>query len=217
MLKLMHREVEIRVPTGRLHGALCEPVQGAPLIMFAQGSGSSRLIHRNRLVSDRLVSSGFGTLLLDLLTEEEDYTSENRFDIPLLSARLIQSVLWARSGELFPRTPIAFFGASTGAAASIIAAAELGDEVKAVASRGGRPDLAPEALPRVKCPTLLIVGELDAEGLELNRGALKQMAPEVTKELAIVPGATHLFEEPGALDEVSHLARDWFTAHAMSG
>jgi len=209
-------EVRLATASGELHATFRAPTAGHGLVIFAHGSGSSRLSPRNQFVARSLESVGFGTLLLDLLTEEEDQIYENRFDIPLLAERLKLSVAWAVDGAVTEGTPIAFFGASTGAAAALIAAADLGSQVAAVVSRGGRPDLAGEALGHVRCPTLFIVGERDEQVLELNRWAMERM-PETTRtELAIVRGATHLFEEPGALEEVARLATRWFAEYAAA-
>jgi dienelactone hydrolase len=207
-------EVALTIPIGRarLHGDLAVPRGAGGLVLFAHGSGSSRKSPRNRFVAEALRQRGLGTLLLDLLTEAEERADEIdahlRFDIPLLSERLVAVTDWAGAYAL----RIGYFGASTGAAAALCAAAERPDAVGAVVSRGGRPDLARNALGRVVAPTLLIVGGADTAVLELNRGALRTIAA-AEKELAIVPGATHLFEEPGTLDEVSRLAASWFARH----
>lgn len=215
MLKLEPHVVEIPLDEGFLSALFCEPAGNQPLVIFAHGSGSSRLSPRNQHVADELTSAGFGTLLLDLLTEEEDRVYETRFDIPLLAKRLLVAVRWAKPGHVPARTPLAFFGASTGAAAALIAAADLGSQISAVVSRGGRPDLAFDALARVQSPTLLIVGELDHDVLRLNRQALRMLPESTQKELVIVPGATHLFEEPGTLRQAAHLAREWFAHYAV--
>jgi dienelactone hydrolase len=183
--------------------------------VFAHGSGSSRLSTRNRAVADVFEARRLGTLLLDLLTPEEEQadvaTAEFRFDIPRLAERVVQACDWLVARADLTALPIGCFGASTGAAAALIAAAERPDIVRAVVSRGGRPDLASDALPNVNAPTLLIVGGADREVIVLNRQAMAQMRTQV--ELAIVPGATHLFEEPGALAQVAMLAGNWFTSH----
>lgn len=176
-------------------------------MVFAHGSGSSRLSPRNVAVAESLHARGFGTLLFDLLTEDEARDRRNVFDIDLLSSRLIAAVDW--TGDRVGGSPVGLFGASTGAAAALVAAAELPDAVRAVVSRGGRPDLAPGALDRVTAPVLLIVGERDAQVLELNRDAHRRMTAADTR-IEVVPGATHLFEEPGALEEVASLAGEWF-------
>lgn len=189
-------------------GSLTLPDRAYGLVVFAHGSGSSRFSPRNLHVAETLNDAGLGTLLIDLLTEREEAidvrTAELRFDIPLLAGRVTGAVDWAAGREL----PIGVFGASTGAAAALVAAAERPELVEAVVSRGGRPDLAGRALPRVEAPTLLIVGGNDRVVLDLNRRAMERMAAEA--RLEVIPGASHLFEEPGALEEVARLARDWF-------
>ncbi|MDD5251288.1 MAG: dienelactone hydrolase family protein [Patescibacteria group bacterium] len=201
------------IPAGgaTLVGDLALPSGAAGLVIFVHGSGSSRLSPRNRYVADILQQAGFATLLFDLLTEKEDEIYENRFDIDLLTRRLMAATAWVRRLEETATLPIGYFGASTGAAAALIAAAELPDEVKTVVSRGGRPDLADAALERVASPTLLIVGGADEEVITLNESALVRLAGE--KKMEIVPEATHLFEEPGALEEVARLAASWFRRH----
>jgi putative phosphoribosyl transferase len=204
----------VLVPVGGavLPGDLVVPENARGLVLFAHGSGSSRRSPRNRQVATSLNRAGFGTLLLDLLTTAEEEvdrrTSAHRFEIALLARRLIGAVDWAR-GDRRLALPIGLFGASTGAAAALVAAAERADEVKAVVSRGGRPDLAGDALERVRTPTVLLVGSLDAQVLDLNRRALAELRAPV-KELVVVPGASHLFEEPGALETVARLAAEWF-------
>jgi dienelactone hydrolase len=208
----------VSIPAGRvtLAGDLTIPERAAGLVVFAHGSGSSRLSPRNRQVAAALVERGLGTLLFDLLTPEEDridrQTAGLRFNIELLSARLVATIDWVASEPATAELPVGLFGASTGAAAALVAAAERQALISAVVSRGGRPDLAGPALPRVVAPTLLIVGGEDHVVLELNRRAQQQMRAETS--LAVVPGATHLFEEPGALEAVSELAADWFSRHA---
>ena len=216
MLKLEHRVVSIATNAGDLTGFMSEPREGHALILFAHGSGSSRLSPRNRYVAEQLESEGFGTLLFDLLTEEEDLNYQNRFDTPLLGTRLVQAVNWAQSGKTSASMPIGLFGASTGAAAALVAAAELGPVIRAVVSRGGRPDLAHNSLQAVLAPTLLIVGGLDHEVIHLNRQAMRQMPASTIKRLETVPGATHLFEEPGTLEKAAQLALEWFDAHARN-
>jgi putative phosphoribosyl transferase len=211
-MSVQRATTEVRVPAADavLVGDLVLPEQPVGIVLFAHGSGSSRHSPRNRLVADALNAAGMGTLLVDLLTpaeEREDVrTREHRFDIGLLARRLVAAVDWLRAeaGDL----PIGLFGASTGAAAALAAAAERPANVRAVVSRGGRPDLAGAALRRVQAPTLLIVGGADPVVLELNRNALELLPSE--KQLVVVPGATHLFEEPGALEHVARLAADWF-------
>jgi len=185
------------------------------VVLFAHGSGSSRHSPRNQYVARVLRQAGLGTLLIDLLTADEEsvdqYTRHLRFDIELLALRLIGTTDWLRQHPLTDELPIGYFGASTGAGAALLAAADRPDVVRAVVSRGGRPDLAGPALLRVHAPTLLIVGGADAPVIDLNERALELLGGE--KELRIVPGATHLFEEPGALEEVARLAADWFARH----
>lgn len=188
------------------------------LIVFAHGSGSSRFSPRNRRVAGDLVRNGFATLLFDLLTEAEERLDRSsgrfRFDVDLLSRRLSSATAWAAAQKTLSHLAVGYFGASTGAAAALRAAAEAGGNVKAVVSRGGRPDLAGPALPDVQAATLLIVGGRDEQVLELNREAFREL--RCVKSLAVVPGATHLFEEPGALDEVSRLATEWFRDHVTA-
>ncbi len=209
---------EVRLPSGDawLYGDLALPVGFSALVLFAHGSGSGRHSARNRQVAQRLQQRGIGTLLFDLLTMQEEQvdlqTREHRFDIPLLTRRMQDATLWVSQQPALAHARIGYFGASTGSAAALIAAARLGPRVGAVVSRGGRPDLAgPVALAAVTAPTLLIVGGADHGVIELNQQALRTMQCE--KELAIVPGATHLFEEHGALEQVSALAGDWFSSH----
>lgn len=191
-------------------GATLEVPEGASgVIVFAHGAGSSRLSPRNVRVAEFLRESGhFGTLLFDLLTPQEDATYENRFDIGLLTSRLVAACGWLRESPLARSLPVALFGASTGAAAALRASIVMTDTVTSVVSRGGRPDLAGSALSQVSVPTLLIVGGDDQLVLELNREAMEMM-PEGVSRLRVVPGATHLFEEPGALEEVARLTRDF--------
>jgi dienelactone hydrolase len=207
--------VTIPVSDVRLAGDLTVPAEGRGLVVFAHGSGSGRFSPRNRAVADALVQAGLATLLMDLLTREEEAedmrTARLRFDVRLLGERVIGTIDWLASEPEVGSLPIGCFGASTGAAGALIAAAERPERVGAVVSRGGRPDLAADALPRVRAPTLLIVGGTDTEVLRLNRLAQERLAGE--SELVIVPGAGHLFEEPGALEKVAALARDWFLQH----
>jgi len=197
------------IPAGmlRLEGTLTLPAEPRGVVLFAHGSGSSRLSPRNRFVADVLSQAGFGTLLFDLLTEPEAENRANVFDIGLLADRLACARAWVADWPATVGLAAGYFGASTGAAAALVAAAEAGD-VAAVVSRGGRPDLAGEALSRVTAPTLLIVGGDDREVLDLNRLALARLSG--VKQLAVVPGATHLFEEPGTLEQVAELAATWF-------
>jgi putative phosphoribosyl transferase len=206
------RPVEIALAPGlRLAGDLRLPEPAAGLVVFAHGSGSSRLSPRNRQVAEALNESGFATLLFDLLTGEEELDRANVFDIGLLAERLLAVTAWVRAEADLRELPIGYFGASTGAAAALRAAAHLGGKIRAVVSRGGRPDLAPESLESVASPTLLIVGGADRQVLELNEAAAKLLRCE--HEVAVVPGATHLFEEPGALERVAELAAEWFSGH----
>ncbi|MBI5445412.1 MAG: dienelactone hydrolase family protein [Deltaproteobacteria bacterium] len=206
-------EEPVRIPAGEvtLDGDLVEPESSSGLVIFAHGSGSSRGSPRNRAVAERLQAEGFATLLFDLLTPAEDRNYENRFDIPLLTRRLLASTQWARANPSLVFLPVGYFGASTGAATALRAAAELGPIIRAVVSRGGRPDLAGEALEAVVAPTLLIVGGRDPAVLELNRKAYARM--RALRRLDLVPGATHLFEEPGTLERVTDLAVGWFNEH----
>lgn len=198
-----------------LAGDLTAPPGSTGLVVFAHGSGSSRFSPRNRFVAEYLNRGGLATLLFDLLTDEEHAIDQRtralRFDIDLLSTRLTGAIDWAVGQEATQRMRIGLFGASTGSAAALNAAAERPDRVAAVVSRGGRPDLAGQALPRVRAPTLLIVGGDDQPVIALNRQAAALL--EVDHRIEIVPGATHLFEEAGALEEVARLAREWFGLH----
>ncbi|WP_276498924.1 dienelactone hydrolase family protein [Pontibacter litorisediminis] len=201
--------VRIELQDATLIGDLAIPENAFGLIIFSHGSGSSRLSSRNRFVAEHLQRSGFATLLFDLLTEEEDQETRNRFDIPKLTRRLIDTTYWVQQDPRTQDLNIAYFGASTGAASAIGAAAAEGpDIVKAVVSRGGRPDLADTVLPDLMVPTLLIVGGKDESVLEMNIQAQNQM--QCIKDVEIVPDATHLFEEPGALEMAAQLATDWF-------
>jgi putative phosphoribosyl transferase len=208
---------EVQIPAGRaiLSGSLTIPEKAMAVVLFAHGSGSSRHSPRNQFVARTLDIAGLGTLLFDLLTPEEEaldlYTREHRFNIGLLAERLVHATNWATQQDRTRDLRIGYFGSSTGGAAALAAAAQLPNETAAVVSRGGRPDLAGNALSRVHAPTLLIVGGNDDTVIELNEMARDQMRCEV--RLAIVPGATHLFEEPGALEQVAKLASEWFIAH----
>jgi dienelactone hydrolase len=205
---------DVRIPVGahELDGELRLPAQPLGVVAFAHGSGSSRHSPRNQAVARVLEQAGCGTLLVDLLTVEEERLDERtarlRFDIDLLAERMVAILDWLGARPETSRLPIGLFGASTGAAAALVAAAERPDRVAAVVSRGGRPDLADAALRRVRAPVLLIVGGLDTPVITMNRDAMQQMTAPVALE--IVPGATHLFEEPGTLDRVSELAADFF-------
>ncbi len=211
----------VRIPAGpvTLEGNLSIPDRARAVILFAHGSGSSRHSPRNRFVARVFDDAGLATLLTDLLTADEEeideVTRHLRFDITLLAQRLVGITDWLAVQPEAQEMRIGYFGASTGAAAALVAAAERPAVVGAVVSRGGRPDLAGPALARVRAPTLLIVGGNDFPVLELNRRALRELRAEA--ELSIVPGATHLFEEPGALEEVARLSAQWFTRHLGSG
>ncbi len=212
---IQQRTVEVRTPGAILHGDLALPDQPQGVILFAHGSGSSRFSSRNRAVAQYLNAGGFATLLLDLLSADEEAldqaTGELRFDIHFLGQRLTLAADWlAHAPETAP-LPVGLFGASTGAAAALITAAERPTAVRAVVSRGGRPDLAAPVLGRVRAPTLLIVGGADETVLELNRTAFDTLQCE--KRLAVIPGATHLLPEPGALEEVARLALGWMREH----
>lgn len=205
------------IPSGGvlLEGELILPANASGVVLFAHGSGSSRFSARNQFVASTIRQAGIGTLLFDLLTREEEmvdrHTRHLRFDIDLLARRLMNATRWISDEPETRDLPIGYFGASTGGAAALVAAAEFGDSISAVVSRGGRPDLAGESLKRVEAPTLLIVGGKDDVVLSLNRDAFEKLNCE--KELKIIPGATHLFEEPGALKYVSHMASDWFAEY----
>jgi putative phosphoribosyl transferase len=210
---LQFDESSVEIPPAGIAADLRIPVDARGLVIFAHGSGSSRLSSRNRFVAAVLQHAGFATLLLDLLTAQEEQidlrTRRLRFDIGLLARRLVEATKWSGNHGALSDLPAAYFGASTGAAAALIAAAELQDAIRAVVSRGGRPDLAASALSRVKAPTLLIVGGDDVPVIELNEQAFKQLQCE--KKLEIISGATHLFEEPGTLEQVATLATRWFS------
>jgi putative phosphoribosyl transferase len=205
------RTVTVEADGLSLPGELAIPEPAIGVVVFAHGSGSSRRSPRNVWVAERLQAQGLATLLFDLLTEDEAGDRGKVFDIGLLARRLEWAVGWLRGEPPADQLPIAFFGASTGAAAALVAAAHLGSDVATVVSRGGRPDLAGDALEAVTAPTLLIVGGADLQVLELNRQAQVQLRCET--RLEIVPGATHLFEEPGALERVAELAAGWFADH----
>jgi putative phosphoribosyl transferase len=211
--------VRLQAGSVTLEGDLEIPEGAVGVVLFAHGSGSGRHSPRNRFVARELQVAGLATFLIDLLTAEEEEvdrdTAHLRFDIPLLAERLVAATHWLAADPSTRGLNVGYFGASTGAAAALVAAAVEPDRVGAVVSRGGRPDLAGEALPRVRAPTLLIVGGRDLAVLDLNRAAMARMRTEV--RLEIVPGATHLFEEPGTLEAVAHLARDWFLRHLPQG
>ena len=204
-------KVVLEIGSIDLTGDLIVPSGAKGIVLFAHGSGSSRRSSRNRAVATALHDAGLGTLLFDLLSDEEEAidarTAELRFDIPLLAERLLGATRWVEATDNLSDLQVGYFGASTGAAAALVAAADS-PQVGAIVSRGGRPDLARSALARVSCPTLLIVGGDDVPVIAMNKEALEQLRCE--KRLDIVPGATHLFEEPGALERVSELASDWF-------
>src|SRR6266478_2673718 len=208
---------EVRIPAGRatLDGNLSIPEKATALVLFVHGSGSSRHSPRDQFVARTLNNAGLGTLLFDLLTPEEEAidarTAELRFNIKLLAERLVHATSWPKQQQETRSLRIGYFGSSTGGGAALVAAAEGSQDVGAVVSRGGRPDLAGEALPKVQVPTSLIVGGDDDIVIELNEQARDRMHCEV--KLEIVPGATHLFEEPGALERVAHLASNWFVDH----
>jgi len=211
----------VRIPVDgiELDGDLAGAAGARGLVLFAHGSGSGRHSPRNRFVADALGEGGLATLLVDLLTADEEQvdlrTRHLRFDIGLLARRLEQIAVWLESQPVTATLPLGLFGASTGGGAALVAAARQPQSVGAVVSRGGRPDLAGDALPQVQAPTLLIVGGRDTEVIELNRRAYEQL--RAPKQLEIVPGATHLFEEPGTLEQVAELARDWFVTHLGGG
>jgi putative phosphoribosyl transferase len=207
--------VALPVGQGQIEADLRIPERATGLVMFAHGSGSSRFSTRNRFVAGFLEANGFGTLLLDLLTREEEaidiHTREYRFDIDRLAQRVVLATDWAQNRKDLQSLPVGYFGASTGAAAALVAAAGRPDVVRAIVSRGGRPDLADGWLQNVMAPTLLIVGGNDEPVIGMNRDAMRQMG--TTVELTIVPGATHLFEEAGTLEQVMQLSAAWFRRH----
>lgn len=207
--------IPIKTSGVSLTGDLTIPENAAGIVLFSHGSGSSRLSTRNRFVAEFLQDQGFATLLFDLLTPEEDLDYSRRFDIKLLTERLIITTNWLLQQPRVKDLPIGYFGASTGAASALGAAAVMNGRVKAVVSRGGRPDLAARALPDVKSPVLLIVGSRDEPVIEMNQQAYDLLRCE--KKLEIVKGATHLFEEPGTLEQVSELAAGWFSKYLKNG
>ncbi len=213
------REIMVQAGEVALPAFLSVPGEAKGIVLFVHGSGSSRFSSRNRYVADVLNEGGLATLLFDLLTPEEhaidQMTAELRFDIGLLSHRTIATLDWLAANDLLNTLPVGLFGASTGAAAALNAAAARPAQVRAVVSRGGRPDLALAALPEVRAPTLLIVGGLDEPVIQMNEEAARHL--QAPQELVIVEGATHLFEEPGALEQVAALARDWFLRHLSGG
>jgi putative phosphoribosyl transferase len=213
------RNVTISIGAIALEGSLVVPDPALGVVLFAHGSGSGRHSPRNRYVAGELQEGGIATLLIDLLTEDEEQvdlaTRHLRFDIPLLAERLVGAIDWLGREASTAALPVGLFGASTGGGAALMASVARPERVRAVVSRGGRPDLADTALPEVVAPTLLVVGGLDDVVIALNQVAREQMRAET--ELRIVPGATHLFEEPGTLEQVAALARDWFTQHLTAG
>lgn len=208
------KQVKITADSVELDGILTIPKDSPSLVIFAHGSGSSRLSPRNRFVARVLQKAGMGTLLFDLLTAQEDEVYENRFDIPLLTGRLKAATLWVKGQPETTKLKLSYFGASTGTAVALVAAADFGREIKAVVSRGGRPDLAGNALGKVIASTLLIVGGEDSIVIELNKTAFDMIKAE--KQLKIIPGATHLFEEPGTLEEAARLAAEWFKKYLIT-
>jgi len=211
-VKIAHREVDIPLGALRLPGTLAVPEGAIGVVLFAHGSGSSRLSPRNRHVADDLNAHGIGTLLFDMLTEPEAAERANVFDIALLAERLSAATTWLAGEPECIGLPLGYFGASTGAAAALVAAAKGGTRIRAVVSRGGRPDLAGDFLPTVKAATLLLVGGDDEPVLGLNRLALERLGAQI-KQLIVIPGATHLFEEKGALEQVAAHAGEFFVHH----
>ena len=205
------QEVTISLDDITLKANLVIPDDARGIVIFSHGSGSSRFSSRNNYVADVLNNQNIATLLVDLLSPAEDNESENRFNIPLLTGRLVKVTEWIRRNDQLKNLPPGYFGASTGAASALLAAAKLNNDIKTVVSRGGRPDLATDALPQVQCPVLLIVGSLDTQVIHLNKKAYSELKCE--KKIEIVEGASHLFEEPGTLDKVAHIATAWFEQH----
>lgn len=210
---MKREEINIRLSSVTLKGELVLPENALGIVVFSHGSGSSRYSPRNIMVGELIQQHGIGTLLFDLLTEEEDRIHENRFNIDLLASRLIETTEWLMQNKETKKLPVAYFGASTGAASALRAAAYFGKSIKAVVSRGGRPDLAMNALPLVTAPTLLIVGQLDVPEIQMNKLAFDQL--NCIKEMKIIPGATHLFEEPGKLVEVADMAIEWYKEYSI--
>jgi putative phosphoribosyl transferase len=208
-----------QIPSGQimLDGELSVPDGATGVVLFAHGSGSSRHSPRNQFVARTIREAGVGTLLFDLLTKQEESVDINtrhlRFDIGLLAERLVDATNWIKTEPATSHLTVGYFGASTGGGAALVAAADVGEGIGAVVSRGGRPDLAGDALPKVKSPTLLIVGGLDYPVIRMNEDAYRQLRCE--KELKIIPSATHLFEEPGTLEKVAHIAASWFQRHLI--
>jgi pimeloyl-ACP methyl ester carboxylesterase len=210
---MKREEINIPLSSVTLKGELVLPENAIGIVVFSHGSGSSRFSPRNKMVGELMQQHGIGTLLFDLLTEEEDRVYENRFNIDLLVSRLIDATEWLMQYKLTKSLPVAYFGASTGAASALRAAAYFGKSIKAVVSRGGRPDLALNALPTVTAPTLLIVGQLDVPVIKMNKLAFDQL--QCIKEMKIIPGATHLFEESGKLMEVADMAITWYKEYLI--
>lgn len=206
-----YKDIDIPLKEVNLKGILRTSEDEKGLVIFSHGSGSSRLSQRNNFVAEFLQLEGYSSFLFDLLTEHEDLVYENRFNIPLLSQRLIEVTHWLLNQQNYKELPIGYFGASTGAASALGAAAELGAQIRAVVSRGGRPDLSLSVLDKVKAPTLLIVGGNDDVVIELNKKAYDRLA--CIKKIEIVPGATHLFSEPGKLETVAKIAYEWFDSY----
>lgn len=204
-------DIDIPLSEVTLKGDLVVPENAIGIVVFSHGSGSSRFSSRNRMVAELIQQHNIGTFLFDLLTEEEDNIYENRFDIASLASRLIETTDWLMNDKNIKKLPIGYFGASTGAASALMAAAHFGKKIKAIVSRGGRPDLALNELALVTAPTLLIVGGLDVPVIGMNKMAFAQL--ESIKEIKIIPGATHLFEEPGKLMEVADLAISWYKTY----
>ena len=211
-------EVILEAGKDQLGGNLTIPAGSTAIVLFVHGSGSSRFSSRNRFVAETLNNAGLATLLFDLLTDEEEdvdrFTREYRFDIPLLTRRLVDAIDWVKNNESTQALRIGLFGSSTGAAAALIGSTKRPNEIKAVVSRGGRPDLAGEALPNVQAPTLLIIGGNDSVVIQLNEEAADLLSCE--HQIEIISGATHLFEEPGKLEQVASLASDWFVNHLVT-
>ena len=210
---MKREEINIPLSSVTLKGDLSLPENAIGIVVFSHGSGSSRFSPRNKMVGELMQKQGIGTLLFDLLTEEEDRVYENRFDIDLLVGRLIEATEWLMQYKATKSLPVAYFGASTGAASALRAAAYFGKSIKAVVSRGGRPDLALNALPMVTAPTLLIVGQMDVPVIKMNKLAFDQL--HCIKEMKIIPGATHLFEEPGKLVLVAEMAIAWYKEYLV--
>lgn len=211
------RAILVSADSVKLHGDLAIPKDARGIVLFAHGSGSGRHSPRNKYVAQILQKNGLATLLIDLLTEEEekidDYTAHLRFDIGLLAKRLSGATNWLIKNPDTENLNIGYFGASTGAAAALVASVDHQDTINAIVSRGGRPDLAGSSLPNVKAPTLLIVGGDDVQVIEMNEEAMRLL--KIEKKLVIIPGATHLFEEPGTLEEVARFAANWFVSHLI--